>query len=132
MNTRYIIAAVAVGALGLLSGCSGADTDTDAVADSENTAVTTRSRADVVDTAFVSTVSQRGIDMSSSAAIAAGHAVCETIQDGTYVGDAHSSEYLYGMAVGLSSARDLSVSDASFFIGVSIGAYCPEFGVLLE
>lgn len=80
--------------------------------------------ADTNDTAFLDILHSHGIynDNGNSALIAVGHQVCDKLDiNGSAI---ETSEWLYG----ISKMTDLS--SAAYFVGASVGAYCPEYSYL--
>ena len=75
--------------------------------------------ADTNDVAFLATLADHGIDAGTGAQglIKAGHAVCRELADGdtpTMV-----------TALVAEANPSLSLTNAAYFVGVAVGAYCP-------
>jgi hypothetical protein len=75
-------------------------------------------RADAVDDSFLSSLKAKGINFASSqAAIVAGHEVCDELDLGRAPSD---------VATDVTKNSNLDGYHAGFFVGASIGAYCPR------
>lgn len=71
----------------------------------------------VSDVAFLQTLDQRGITYTSATTvIGAGHAVCTYLDVGASLRE----------TVDMVAENSQLGSDSAYFVGVSIGAYCPE------
>ena len=77
-------------------------------------------RADPNDDKFLPALQSQGITYQSpEAAIAAGHHVCEKLEQG---------ETETQVAQDVIDNTDLDPYHAGYFVGASVGAYCPQFG----
>lgn len=71
------------------------------------------------DRAFIDALDEQGIPYSSrGAAITAGHHTCDLFRTG------HS---FLGVVGDLHEQSGFSVDDSAYFIGASVGAYCPQY-----
>ncbi|MCV7121893.1 DUF732 domain-containing protein [Mycobacterium lacus] len=78
-------------------------------------------RADAVDDNFLTALKARGINFASArAAIMAGHAVCDELDGGRQLSDVASD---------VMKNSNLDGYHAGFFVGASIGAFCPRHNV---
>ena len=69
---------------------------------------------------FLGALSSRGITFAArQAAIAAGHEVCDELDQGRQASD---------VANNVMTQTDLDGYHAGFFVGVSIAAFCPRYG----
>lgn len=76
-------------------------------------------RADPNDDKFIPALQSQGITYQSpEAAIAAGHLVCEKLDQG---------ETETQVAQDVIDSTDLDPYHAGYFVGASVGAYCPQF-----
>jgi hypothetical protein len=76
-------------------------------------------RADAVDNKFLAALTSRGINSKSpQAAIIAAHEVCDELS----LGKSSSS-----VASEVMQNSNLPAHDAGYFVGVSIGAFCPNY-----
>jgi Protein of unknown function (DUF732) len=77
-------------------------------------------RADPNDDKFITALQSQGITFQSpEAAIAAGHLVCTKLAQG---------ETETQVAQDVINETDLDPYHAGYFVGASVGAYCPQFG----
>ena len=77
-------------------------------------------RADPNDDKFLPALQSQGITyQSADAAIAAGHLVCMKLDQG---------ETETQVAQEVIDSTDLDPYHAGYFVGASVGAYCPQFG----
>jgi Protein of unknown function (DUF732) len=77
-------------------------------------------RADPNDDKFIPALQSQGITFQSpEAAIAAGHLVCTKLAQG---------ETETQVAQDVINETDLDPYHAGYFVGASVGAYCPQFG----
>ena len=77
-------------------------------------------RADPNDDKFLPALQSQGITYQSpEAAIAAGHLVCTKLEQG---------ETETQVAQEVIDSTDLDPYHAGYFVGASVGAYCPQFG----
>jgi Protein of unknown function (DUF732) len=75
-------------------------------------------RADAVDDSFLTSLKAKGINFASSqSAIVAGHEVCDELDLGRAPSD---------VANDVTKNSNLDGYHAGFFVGASIGAYCPR------
>lgn len=80
--------------------------------------------ADVYDVAFVTVLEKRGITATSDASlIRLGHAACVSIAKG--LSPVTVAKQLY-------AGSELSQSEAGYFVGASISAYCPQYSSLTD
>lgn len=88
-----------------------------AVAGTGAAVVCVPARADTTDDAFIHALDREGIEYPSRAyALRAGWAVCHELDNGTPV-----MVVIYG----LSKVSYLGPAEAGYFVGASIGAFCP-------
>jgi hypothetical protein len=74
--------------------------------------------ADAVDDGFLASLKAKGINFASpQAAIVAGHEVCDELDLGRQPSD---------VATDVTKNSNLDGYHAGFFVGASIGAYCPR------
>ena len=74
--------------------------------------------ADAVDSNFLNALQSRGITFASGqAAVAAGHQVCDALDDGGVSSD---------VAKDVMQQSGLDGYHAGFFVGVSVAAFCPR------
>ncbi|ANW67620.1 hypothetical protein BCA37_10575 [Mycobacterium sp. djl-10] len=80
----------------------------------------TDAKADPVkDVAFIQTLDAEGITYASpAAAIGAGHAVCEYLDEGFTPLEVASE---------VASVSTLPLAESAYFVGASIGAFCDEY-----
>jgi Protein of unknown function (DUF732) len=77
-------------------------------------------RAEPNDDKFIPALQSQGITYQSpEAAIAAGHLVCTKLEQG---------ETETQVAQDVIDTTDLDPYHAGYFVGASVGAYCPQFG----
>jgi len=75
--------------------------------------------ADTTDDAVISTLANQGIVITDrDTTIATAHQVCDSL-------DKHTKSAV--LAVRLVRDTDLSLSQSSYFIGVAMSAYCPQY-----
>jgi len=80
--------------------------------------------ADPTDDAFVAALAKDGIVMSDrNSAISKGHTVC---------GGLDQNEKSSILAMRLMKDTDLSLRQSSYFVGVSVAAYCPQYKGLTD
>ena len=74
--------------------------------------------ADAVDTNFLAALKSKGVNFASAlSAIIAGHEVCDELDLGRQASD---------VATEVTRNSDLDDYHAGFFVGASIGAFCPR------
>ena len=75
--------------------------------------------ADETDDAFIAALENYGIDINDhNAAITMGHNVCAALHNG------HDESFL---VLDVIHDTHLSARQASYFVGVSVAAYCPQY-----
>ncbi|EFG75130.1 hypothetical protein MAHJHV58_29310 [Mycobacterium avium subsp. hominissuis] len=75
--------------------------------------------ADPADDAFIASLANYGIEVRDSGiAIAMGHRVCKGFDN-----NANASV----LAMKVKRDTDLSMKEASYFVGLSVAAYCPQY-----
>ena len=74
--------------------------------------------AEPIDDAFTAALAKQGIDLDRNTAIAMGHTVCAGFDQ---------NEKSSVLAMRLVKTTDLTLKQSSFFVGVSIAAYCPQY-----
>lgn len=72
-----------------------------------------------IDDMFVQVVREKGINASDSYIVATGHQVCDVLGEGTDV-------YTVAQAIATNSG-EITLSESAYFVGASIGAYCPQY-----
>jgi hypothetical protein len=78
-----------------------------------------RTSADSTDDAFIAALTKNGIVITDrDAATALGQSVCDSL-------DRHEKSSV--VAVKLMTRSGLSLKQSSYFVGVSVSAYCPEY-----
>jgi len=103
MNTRTLLYLAAAGALAVAPLVAATD-----------------AHADTNDVAFLAVLADHGIDSGNGAGglITAGHAVCRELGAGYPADDV--------AAMVAAANPKLTLSDAGYFVGASIAAYCPS------
>ena len=80
--------------------------------------------ASSVDDLFINAITAQGIEPpSSKEAISTAHNVCAMLDDGSGLADTIDAVAEY---------TGLEAFDAGYFVGVSVGVYCPEYTDLIE
>jgi hypothetical protein len=80
--------------------------------------------ADPVDDAFLASLANYGIDVrDSDTAIAMAHRVCTGFDN-----NANASV----LAMKVKHDTDLSMKESSYFVGLSVAAYCPQYRGLID
>jgi hypothetical protein len=80
--------------------------------------------ADETDDAFIAALENYGIDINDhNAAITMGHNVCAALDNG------HDESFL---VLDVIHDTHLSARQASYFVGVSVAAYCPQYKGTLD
>jgi hypothetical protein len=80
--------------------------------------------ASSVDDVFINVITKQGIELpSSEEAISTAHNVCAMLDEGAALADTFDA---------VAEDTGLEHIDAGYFVGVSIGVYCPEYADLVE
>lgn len=87
-------------------------------------AASTPASADPGDDAFIASLANYGIEVRDpDVAIAMAHRVCTGFDN-----NANASV----LAMKVKRDTDLSMKEASYFVGLSVGAYCPQYRGLID